>query len=194
MENIKVAIDPMTYADIYLAAEICPVEISGLAKVIREGNNFRIFGEPMIPKQKCRRDGCETDFDMVAYGIWCNEMILGNREEELKQFKVWWHSHGNGSVYFSNTDEATISRIGSFYSEWWMHMVVNKRNHALLRLDIYKPERQKPVFVEKIKFSSPTSKELIQKIMVERREGMKQIVDSSVALTEGRSSRGEYND
>lgn len=180
--DIKVTIDPVTYADIYLAAEICPVEISGLAKVTREGDNFHIFGEPMIPKQKCRRDGSETDFDMVAYGIWCNEMILGDREEELKQFKLWWHSHANSVVYFSNTDERTISRIGSFYSEWWMHMVVNKINHALLRLDVYKPERLSPVYVDKIKFSSPTSKKLVQKIMLERKEGMKAIVDSRITL------------
>src|SRR3989344_2163114 len=125
MEEFEVVIDPTSYADIFLAADICPVEISGLAKVIKESGRYLIFGEPFIPKQKCMDNGTETDFDMIAYGKWCDEMIRSGREVELKQFRLWWHSHARSDVYFSITDENTITTIGGFYSEWWMHLVVN---------------------------------------------------------------------
>ena len=126
---VKVLIDPVTYADIFLAAQICPVEISGLATVKREGETFHIFGEPIIPDQKCESNGLETDFDINAYSRWSYEMVSNAREEELRMAKLWWHSHAYSKVYFSPTDERTISGFGGLFSEWWLHLVVNKKNN-----------------------------------------------------------------
>ena len=191
MENVKALIDPVTYADIILAAEICPVEISGLAKVTREENSFTIFGEPFIPKQKCRSDASETVFDTADYGRWCEKMIIAGRDEELKKFKLWWHSHARSSVYFSGTDESTITRIGSFYAEWWMHLVVNKQRHTLLRLDVYKPERCLPVYIPRAKFSSIVTKDAMEKLIAERRERMTGIINSNITIV---NTSGNYGD
>jgi len=183
MNNLIVRIDPIICADMFLAAEICPVEISGLAKVIRKGNEFIIFGEPMIPPQKCSGNGTETDFDPVAYGLWENEMVRSGQAQEVVEFRVWWHSHAWSGVGFSLKDEGTIRQFGDFTGETWVFVVVNKRGDIIVRVNLCENNKLRPVYINKICFSVPTTKESLQKIKEERKERMKAIVDSTVTIT-----------
>ncbi len=184
MDKAEVLIDPITYADIFLAADLCPVEVSGLAKVKREGDKFLIFGEAIIFEQNCRSDGMSTEFDPEAHGKWIHEMIQSGRQEEVGQARLWWHSHAYATVYFSGTDYRTINSFGNFYSEWWLHLVVNKHREMLLRLDEYKPERSH-LYIDNLKLSRAMTRSDLESLIKERRTRMAEIIKAKVKVVKG---------
>lgn len=102
-------------------------EINGLGLVERRGNNF-VITDAFILKQKVSQASAEI-----------NPLALNQYVGECKdpsKLKFQWHSHGEGSVFFSSTDVSTIARwLGDFI----ISMVVNKKGDYLCRLDLFKP-------------------------------------------------------
>jgi hypothetical protein len=53
--------------------------------------------------------------------------------------RLWWHSHADMELVWSETDCATI---GGLPGDFWVAVVANRRGEALCRLDAFAPRRQ----------------------------------------------------
>lgn len=184
-DKLVIEFNPETFADILLATHLCTVEISGLAKVVRdEGRNFKVFGDALIFNQECSAGGTEPDVE--AYNLWTNEMISSGDENKIKEVtdqKLWWHSHVWYEVIFSGTDLATMKRILSGFSQWWLVLVVNKKNkHCLALIEknggYLRYEEAPLILVPEI--TEKQFRELVQS----RREIIQKTIDEKVKIVE----------
>jgi len=134
-EKPVIEFEPVTLADIFLATYLCDVEISGFARVERDGRKFRVYGEAIIFDQTCH--GSRTDPDQDAMCRWYDQIrSSGDLEkiEDADRQKMWWHSHVRYSTEFSGQDWATMRTLLSHFDEWWLVLVVNKLNDYCLAL------------------------------------------------------------
>jgi hypothetical protein len=179
--GIRVFFEPVTYADIMLAALTCDVEISGLAKVRKEGLDYIVSGEPWVPRQECSLS--HTTFDRTAQGVRIHEMIASGRRQELDEERLWWHSHVRGNVYFSRTDEYMISNtLYNSGRDWELSIVVNKFFDFKLRLDEYRPKRLPPIYIEKLEFTEPIKRSEFEELLVSRTLRMEEIVRRNIKM------------
>ena len=58
---------------------------------------------------------------------------------DVASVRVWWHSHADMDLIWSQTDCATI---GSLPGDFWVALLVNRRGTILCRLDAFAPLRQ----------------------------------------------------
>lgn len=144
---MRLIFKPEALADIIAAILLCPVEISGLGRIARTGEDeFRVT-EALIFEQDC----CEalTEFDPAAKGRWENAMVRAGRAREINEHHFWWHSHVCGSAYFSEIDGWNIEEfdIGNWQAldpkvappKWWVSLVGNKFGELYARADFYDP-------------------------------------------------------
>lgn len=132
--DLLIEFEPNVLAEILAAAHLCSVEISGLARVIREGRRFRVFGDSILPPQVCSPH--ETD-PTEAIAMWFNTLASSGNEENIKDMEIqrlWWHSHVWFDVYFSTQDFTAMRNLLSGFDLWWLAIVVNKRNQYRLAL------------------------------------------------------------
>lgn len=182
----SVVFEPEVLADIFLYAKLCPVEISGLAKVRRKNNRFVVYGEPIIFEQTCNL--IHTGFDSRAHHLWLDQSVREGRINDIRECRLWWHSHVWADTYFSRTDNRTIKYVfGGGLDKWWLFLVVNKLMEASLRLDIFRPHRMPPVFFKSFDFSRPISFEDLLSIMKKREGSVKQTVLEKVKVVEIKS-------
>ncbi len=177
---MRVVFEPKTFVDIILAALICDVEVSGLAKVRRDGLIYTIYDEPIVFDQKCSLSG--TTFDEIAFPLWQEKMVLNGRGDEIQEAKLWWHSHVWSDVYFSAIDEATLKVMGQNY-DWWLAMVVNKLAEVYMELRTYKPQILPGELMLQYDFTEKVSPASIQRLMDERMGRMIQIIKDKVVIT-----------
>lgn len=107
-----------------------PSEITGIGTIILTNNEFvvdRIF----IPKQITNPGYCES-----AKGA-MNEIIFNLVEDDptrVGDLRFRWHSHANGSVFWSATDKKDID---SWQGPWVVNLVMNVFGEYLARLDTF---------------------------------------------------------
>lgn len=92
------------------------MEVSGFGTVMALPGGVAYVNDVILLKQTNGTAHTEIDAD-----------DLNRAQYELRAspgtFNFWWHSHGNGSVFFSGTDDATIHRLGS--NGWLIASVFN---------------------------------------------------------------------
>lgn len=114
--------------------EHCDKEISGLGKV-KYINDKLVIYDAEIFKQKVSDIHSTLDVDILA--IFLNEKLV--KKENIKDYKVWWHSHAGMKAYFSPVDEKTIDQSTEF--DYLVSIVMNKYEENEIRLDIFRPTR-----------------------------------------------------
>ena len=114
--------------------EHCDKEISGLGKV-KYINNELIIYDAEIFKQNVSSVHSTLDVDTLA--LFLNEKLVN--KENIKDYKVWFHSHAFMKAYFSPTDEDTIEQSTEF--DYLISIVMNKFEENEARLDIFRPAR-----------------------------------------------------
>lgn len=129
----KVFITPEAKRALDTYIDLCPLEISGLGKVMRVGKIFLVYTVELFAQEVTAGS---TDLDTETLQKFLLEIVKagGNPEE----YKLWWHSHVNGGCHWSQTDEDTCDR---FKNGWMLSVVANKHGEYLARLDIYEPVR-----------------------------------------------------
>lgn len=181
----KVRIDPRTFADILLAIELCPVEVSGLAKAERAGNIFTISGDVAIFRQTCSLHG--TEFDPDAYGAWKIQMMRDGRHDEKDAYtNCWWHSHVLWHAYWSETDDGNIAGWPGESQEWLISIVGNKLGFFQVRLDLFLEGEQETIDITggNFSFTVPTTKEEFRRIMIDRQEALRKQIDEKITILE----------
>lgn len=168
--------EPKTFADIWLAIALCRIEISGLAKVRKEGSVFIVYDDVIIPKQICSETN--TEFDGKAYDQWCRETIEVGNGVTLNEYRLWWHSHVFSQVQASPTDEENISRWK--HCDWWLSFIGNKKGNWMVRLDVFQPVRLYPRYDLSQSLTEPIGKEQFRKLMCDREQRIQKLVTRQV--------------
>ncbi len=108
-------------------------EISGLGQIeIVNDTDFAVTALHLL-NQLVTSGSTELDAAAIADFM----EVAMDTGMDLESIKLWWHSHGHGSVFWSTTDETAIANLSN--AGWMLSIVGNKRNEYLARLDIYVP-------------------------------------------------------
>ncbi|MBI4734657.1 MAG: hypothetical protein HY766_01125 [candidate division NC10 bacterium] len=117
-----------------LYAERCPVEIGGLGSVEEDAEGLLIT-DLFLLSQKVSASDTELDADALFE---CLGRVVAEGGD-VASVRVWWHSHADMDLIWSQTDCATI---GSLPGDFWVALLVNRRRGILCRLDAFAPRRQ----------------------------------------------------
>lgn len=148
-----------------LYIDLCPFEVGGLGTVEPFGEDLRV-AEIFLIRQRATDSDTELDPQAVA------EHLLRTVQEgkDPSSLRLWWHSHAEADVTWSDTDEKTIE---AFQIEQLVSIVGNKRHEFGCRLDQFCPKR---LTFDKLPLiptpdEQPDDEESLQKqIMAELRE------------------------
>ena len=124
-----------TFHRLKLLVRLCPAEIAGLGYVAPHPKGFLIQDLFVLPQRV-------TDFDAelepeALFGFLTQFVADGGDPSSLK---LWWHSHVDGELYWSETDLGTIER---FPGNQMISIVGNRKGELLCRLDLFAPRRKR---------------------------------------------------
>jgi len=111
-----------------------PFEISGLGEVVVKDRECLSVEKLFLFEQ--RVDEVKTKLSDAAMHKWLVEIIRSGGNPV--NTRLWWHSHGYGSLFWSQEDEKTIR---GFLADWMVSLLGNAQGEMIARLDIYKPIR-----------------------------------------------------
>lgn len=124
--------------------DIADGEISGIGKSeIDEDGTIHLVDLEII-KQKCTAANTTIDDDAQAQFF----LDLRKKGENIKNWNVWWHSHANLAVFWSQTDDDTI-RNHSSVQTYLVSVVSNKKQEFKARLDIF-PKDTSPFKIQTV--------------------------------------------
>jgi hypothetical protein len=123
-----------TYARLRLYVELCPSEIGGLGEVRPDGDGLLVTALSLLDQ---RVSSAETELEPEAVLRLLHQCVAEGRDPAA--LRLWWHSHAEGEVEWSKTDEATIQGFGA---DSLVSLVTNKAGDLLCRWDTWRPERR----------------------------------------------------
>lgn len=115
-------------------AERCPVEIGGLGTVVEDSDGLLITDVFLLAQRVSVSD---TELDTDAVFDFLARLVAEGGDPAL--VRLWWHSHADMDVVWSETDRTTI---GSLPGDFWVALLVNRRGELACRLDAFHPRRQ----------------------------------------------------
>lgn len=129
--QIFIAAKAFTRLKLYI--DLCPFEVSGLGIVEPCGEDL-LVADLFLLRQRASNADTELDSQAVLdHLIRCFETA-----EDLSKLRVWWHSHADGNIHWSETDEETIETM---QIDRLISIVGNKRHEFGCRLDLFLPNR-----------------------------------------------------
>ncbi len=129
----RIRIRPLALAKLFLYADCCPVEIGGLGYVIRQGGDLLISDLFILPQKVSASD---TELEPDALFAFLGR--LANANGDVESVRLWWHSHGDLDLQWSETDCATI---GNLPGDFWVAILVNHKGEVRCRLDAFAPKQ-----------------------------------------------------
>lgn len=135
---------PVRTSQIFIAAgafkrlklyiELCPFEVGGLGTVEPCGEDLLVT-DLFLMRQ--RASGSDTELDSQAVADLLVQTLQNGGD--LTALRVWWHSHADGPILWSPTDEETIQAL---QIDRLVSIVGNKRHEFACRLDEFVPTRR----------------------------------------------------
>jgi proteasome lid subunit RPN8/RPN11 len=117
-----------------LYAGRCPVEIGGLGTVVEDSDGLLITDVFLLAQ---RVSASDTELDTDAVFDFLARVVAEGGDPAL--VRLWWHSHADMDVVWSETDRTTI---GSLPGDFWVALLVNRRGEIACRLDAFQPQRE----------------------------------------------------
>ncbi|MFI5338911.1 MAG: hypothetical protein ACHQ7N_03630 [Candidatus Methylomirabilales bacterium] len=117
-----------------LYAEQCPVEIGGLGTVTEDAEGLLITDVVLLAQKVSAWD---TELDAEALFDFLGRLVAGGGD--AAGVRLWWHSHADMDLIWSDTDCATIANLPG---DFWVALLVNRRGEVACRLDAFSPRRQ----------------------------------------------------
>jgi proteasome lid subunit RPN8/RPN11 len=130
----QIRIRHMALAKLLLYADRCPVEIGGLGYVVWQGGDLLISDLFILPQKVSVSD---TVLDPDALFALLERVAKANRD--VASVRLWWHSHGDMDLLWSETDCATIENLPG---DFWVAILVNRKGQVRCRLDAFRPGRE----------------------------------------------------
>jgi hypothetical protein len=137
--GLRIQINATAYQKFMHWVEMARGEISalGLVDEIRDANTGLITAllvtDFLLVDQQCTMDETTMDPAGVAQLI----MDLESKGVDSRKLRCWAHSHGNMSVFWSQTDDECIEGLAN--GDYLVSFVTNKKRDAIMRLDCYHP-------------------------------------------------------
>ena len=155
---LKLKITTNAYLKLKYFTENTDTEVSGLGKVRVSRGYLEVYDIEVFEQNV---SAISSDLEMESLVKFLIDKTLKN--ESVKDYKVWWHSHVYMSAYFSPTDDTTINRSTEF--PYLISIVTNKDEESMARLDLFKPLRL--TIPLKIEISLNRNKKLEEKCKIE---------------------------
>ena len=129
----RVFIAGRAFRRLKLYIDLCPFEVGGLGRVEPLGDDLLVV-ETFLLRQRASNSDTELDSQAVL------DHLLRCAQEggDLSSLRVWWHSHAEGDIHWSVTDEQTIETM---QIDQLVSIVGNKRHEFGCRLDRFSPGR-----------------------------------------------------
>ncbi len=134
---MKLIIPHMIWKEIMTLTQLAsPYEVTGIG-LIEVGNDRETFyvKKIFLPRQTAGFSYATTE----DYAM--NEIIadvVSEDENNAEKLRFRWHSHAEGSVFFSSHDE---NDIASHSADWAVNLVVNVKGGGIARFDAFNPIR-----------------------------------------------------
>ncbi|HSC69863.1 MAG TPA: hypothetical protein VLH58_00825 [Candidatus Methylomirabilis sp.] len=129
----RILIAAPTLKRLKLYIDLCPFEVSGLGTVEPLGNDLLVKQVFLIRQ---RASDSDTELDSQAVADLLVEFLQSGGDPST--LRLWWHSHGDRPIFWSETDENTIT---SLHIEQLLSLVGNRRDEFDCRLDQFTPRR-----------------------------------------------------
>lgn len=122
--------EPTFWREMMLATEFADGEISGLGEAIVLPGGGIYVQKFMLFEQEATSG--HVDIDEEDLGKAMDQWVLEGRD--LSTLKVWMHSHGDGSTFWSSIDDGTATMLAG-QGGWFLSVVTNRKREARVRLD-----------------------------------------------------------
>jgi len=134
-DSLAILITPSTFHRLKLLLRLCPAEIAGLGRVTPHPKGLLIDDLFVLPQHVTDSD---AELEPEALSRFLAQFVAGGGDPSSLQ--LWWHSHVDGEVYWSDTDLETIER---FPGNRVISIVGNQKGELLCRLDRFVPRRER---------------------------------------------------
>ena len=129
-------------------------EVSGFFKVKLEDGVFYVY-DVFLPKQMGSSGYTKIDNGQSSLLNYFKKITINKdnhwdfeKYTELTQdLKGWWHTHYNGSVFWSGTDDDEAQQLVELTGDWGLSIVINQAGHWLARVDVVSPV---PVMIDEL--------------------------------------------
>lgn len=167
MVRLRIPLELWQQISAYARAAL-PNEVTGIGLMETAKSGTLEVTKIFLPKQSACAGFCdfaEGELNRILYDV---------IQEDPKQAKMLcsrWHSHADGSVFWSARDEQDID---AWKGAWVVNLVVNTRGDYLARLDIFEPLRLKNIPLE-VTIDCPPNPEIDVACAQEVREKLTEI-------------------
>jgi hypothetical protein len=110
------------------------VEIGGLGTVAEDAEGLLITDVVLLAQKVSAWD---TELDAEGLFDFLGRLVAGGGD--ATGVRLWWHSHADMDLIWSDTDCATIANLPG---DFWVALLVNRRGEVACRLDAFVPRRQ----------------------------------------------------
>jgi hypothetical protein len=139
VEDIAVYLEAAVKEKINHWVKMAQGEVSGLG-LVEEINDLGLIRGYRVTDVFLAEQSCNGSGTVISPESGAKLMIeLEMMGIDTGKLKLWWHSHADLGVFWSGTDDETIS--GFRPQDYFISLVVNKDGKSLCRLDIFKPIR-----------------------------------------------------
>lgn len=129
----RILIAPRALQRLKLYIDLCPFEVGGLGTVEPFGEDL-LVADIFLIRQRASESDTELDPQAVA-----DHLVQTLQEgKDPSSLRLWWHSHAEGRILWSDTDERTIEAL---QIDQLVSIVGNKRHEFGCRLDQFSPKR-----------------------------------------------------
>jgi len=113
-------------------------EISGLGKITHDREHSEIIVEDLVLLNQ-KNTGSSTEIDQDALAKFYDNLM--EKGENTAEWKLWWHSHADMTVFWSGTDTNTIEDFDTEQdtNNFFLSIVGNKKGEFKCRLDAFRP-------------------------------------------------------
>ena len=139
----RVYILPAAKARLDAYIQHAPGEVSGLGEVEINEQGCPVITSIMLFEQEC--SAATTDIEPEDLARFFVEAV--NQGADPEKIRLWWHSHGSGSCFWSGTDNDTITDLCQS-AGWVVSIVGNKQGHYRVRIDLTRPFEATLDFIE----------------------------------------------
>lgn len=131
-DAIRIRSTALTKLRLYAAR--CPFEIGGLGHVLADPAGLVVTDVFILPQRVSMSD---TELDST--GLFDLLARLVAEGEDVATLRLWWHSHAEMEVSWSETDAGTIENLPG---DFWVAVVTNRQGDLRCRLDRFAPTRE----------------------------------------------------
>jgi|TARA_R100001530_G_scaffold107627_1_gene75299 hypothetical protein len=164
----------MAYAH---AAEPYSGEVGGLGYVTIEDEHIFVDDVILVEQEACVGSADITE------GLY--KLIAELNDEQKEKLKLFWHSHGKNSTFWSGQDEEAIEALLNFY-DWFVSIEVNVYGSMIGRVDTAVPIPMRQDVTTRV----ITTEDAIEKV----RKEVEEKVERRLYSNRGVNSYSEFSD